>query len=490
MPIGLGLRSNLVKEIRANIGSDVLLDFTGQTGPSGPTGPTGPAHARLASALREAIRRGALSAGSTLPPSRALATELGCSRWVVTEAYAQLTAEGYLAATVGSGTRVRHLEHQEKPRGPAPARVSASPTTTIDMAPGLPDLRQFPMRQWMSAVRGAGATMAATDLGHPDPAGHPRLRQVLADYLARVRGAQADAASITITGGATDAIGLLCRALKAHGHTAVACEDPGWHRLREVATAAGLKAVPVPVDDQGLRADLLPAQTAVRAVIVSPAHQFPTGVVLSPRRRAQLLTWAEQHDALIIEDDYDAEFRYDRRPVGALQGAGKSLVALVGSVTKTLSPALGVGWMTTPPAWTPLVRAAVVRPPGPPVLDQLAFAEFVRTGGYDRHLRAARIRYRARRDSIVSELAEHLPGSRVLGVAAGLHLLLYLARGTDAAAVVSRAGTAGVRIANLDTYRFRSVPGIPGVVLGYGNLADHQVRDAVTRLTSALRASR
>jgi GntR family transcriptional regulator/MocR family aminotransferase len=472
-----------VKEIQANIGSDVLLDLTG------PTGTTGPVHARLASALREAIRGGALPAGSTLPPSRALATELGCSRWVVTEAYAQLTAEGYLAATVGSGTRVRHLEHTEQPRGPAPARVTASPSTTIDMAPGLPDLRQFPMRQWMSAVRGAAATMAATDLGHPDPAGHPRLRQVLADYLTRVRGAQADAASITITGGATDAIGLLCRVLKAHGHTAVACEDPGWHRLREVARAAGLKAVPVPVDDQGLRADLLPGQAAARAVIVSPAHQFPTGVVLSPQRRAQLLTWAEQRDALIIEDDYDAEFRYDRRPVGALQGAGKSLVALVGSVTKTLSPALGVGWMATSPAWTPLVRAAVVRP-GPPVLDQLAFAEFVRTGGYDRHLRAARIRYRARRDSIVSELAEHLPGSRVLGVAAGLHLLLYLARGSDAAAVVNHAATAGIRIANLDTYRFRSVPGTPGLVLGYGNLADHQVRDAVTRLTSAVRASR
>jgi GntR family transcriptional regulator/MocR family aminotransferase len=472
-----------VKKFRANIGSHVLLDFAGTTGP---------VHARLASALREAIRRGGLPAGSTLPPSRALATELGCSRWVVTEAYAQLTAEGYLAATVGSGTRVRQLEHQEKPRRPVPVSVIASPSTAIDMAPGLPDLRQFPMRQWLSAVRGAAATMASTDLGHPDPAGHPRLRQVLAGYLARVRGAQADAASITITGGATDAIGLLCRVLKAHGHTAVACEDPGWHRLREVATAAGLETVPVPVDDQGLRADLLPAQPAVRAVIVSPAHQFPAGVVLSPQRRAQLLTWAERHDALIIEDDYDAEFRYDRRPVGALQGAGRSLVALVGSATKTLSPALGVGWMSTPPAWTPLVRAAVVRPPGPPVLDQLAFAEFVRTGGYDRHLRAARIRYRARRDSIVRELAGHLPGSRVLGVAAGLHLLLYLPPDTDAGAVVSRAATAGVRIANLDTYRFRSAPGVhdvPGVVLGYGNLADHQVRDAVTRLASAVRAA-
>jgi GntR family transcriptional regulator/MocR family aminotransferase len=468
-----------VRSYRANIGSDVLLDLSGTTGP---------VHARLATALREAIRRGALPAGSTLPPSRTLAGELGCSRWVVTEAYAQLAAEGYLDATVGSGTRVRLLRRQEEPRTPAPPAAAVRPAM-IDMAPGLPDLHNFPMRPWMSAVRGAAASMAPADLGHPDPAGHPRLRQVLADYLARVRGARADAASVTITGGATDAIGLLCRVLKAHGHTAVACEDPGWHRLREVATAAGLEAVPVPVDDHGLRADLLPGHQEIRAVIVSPAHQFPAGVVLSAHRRALLLAWAEHRDALVIEDDYDAEFRYDRRPVGALQGAGQPAVALVGSATKTLSPALGVGWMITPPAWTPLVRAAVVRPPGPPVLDQLAFAEFVRTGGYDRHLRAARIRYRGRRDSIVSALAGHLPGCRVLGVAAGLHLLLYLPQGTDADTVVSRAAAAGVRVANLDTYRFDSARGGPGVVLGYGNLADHQVRDAVTRLASAVRAA-
>jgi GntR family transcriptional regulator / MocR family aminotransferase len=470
-----------VRKFQANIGSGVLLDFPGGTGP---------AHTRLASALREAIRRGGLPAGSTLPPSRTMATELGCSRWVVTEAYAQLTAEGYLDATVGSGTRVRHLEHQEKPRKPAPSEAPVSPATTIDMAPGLPDLRNFPMRQWISAVRGAAATMASADLGHPDPAGHPRLRQMLADYLTRVRGAQADAASLTITGGATEAIGLLCRVLKAHGHTAVACEDPGWHRLREVAAAAGLRAVPIKVDDQGLRVDLLQRHATIRAVIVSPAHQFPSGVVLSPQRRALLLAWAGHRGALIIEDDYDAEFRYNRRPVGALQGAGKSAVALVGSASKTLSPALGLGWMTTPPAWTSLVREALVRPPGPPVLDQLAFAEFVRTGGYDRHLRAARIRYRARRDRMVSALAEHLPDGRVLGVAAGLHLLLYLPPGTDAAAVVGHAAAAGVRIANLDTYRFRGIPAVPGVVLGYGNLADHQVREAVAGLASAVGGAR
>ena len=476
----MGLLSNYVHNFQANIASDVLLDLSG----------AGPMHARLARALRAAIRNGRLTAGSTLPPSRALADELGCSRWVVTQAYAQLAAEGYLAAAVGSGTRVCDLEQADPPRlagSPAASRVG-TPGTLMDLAPGLPDLRAFPMRRWMTAVRAGAASMATGDLGHPDMVGHPRLRQVLAEYLARVRGAQAQPSDLVITSGATDAIGLLCRTLRSQGHEAVAVEDPSWHRLRDVLTASGLAAVPIPVDDQGLQAELLYARRGVKAVIASPAHQFPSGVVLSPGRRAALLDWARGTDGLIIEDDYDAEFRYDRRPVGALQGAGKSSVALIGSATKTLSPALGIGWMTIPRSWAPLVRAALPRPSGPPVLDQLAFAAFVQTGSYDRQLRAARTRYRARRDRIVRALAEHLPDGRVRGVAAGLHVLLQLPAGADAAAVVRRAATAGVRVANLDTYRFLDRPEAPGLVLGYGNLADHQVDDAVSRLAAAVRA--
>jgi GntR family transcriptional regulator/MocR family aminotransferase len=471
-----------VRNFQANIASDVLLDLSGG----------GPLHARLAQALREAIRGGRLAAGSTLPPSRALAEGLGCSRWVVSQAYAQLAAEGYLAATAGSGTRVRDLQRADlaaAARPPAASRPPA-PGIPIDLAPGLPDLRAFPLRRWMTAVRAGAAGMAAADLGYPHPLGHPRLRQVLAEYLALVRGAQADPADLVITSGATDAIGLLCRTLKRHGHTAVAVEDPSWHRLRDVLAAAGLDAVPVPVDDQGLRADLLAAHPGVRAVIVSPAHQFPTGVVLAPGRRATLLEWARGAAGLIIEDDYDAAFRYDRRPVGALQGAGKSTVALIGSVTKTLSPAVGVGWMAIPPSLTPLVGAVLVRPSAPPVLDQLAFAAFVQTGSYHRYLRASRLRYRARRDRLVVALAGQLPDCQVLGAPAGLHVLLRLPAGTDAAAVVRRAAAAGVRVANLDTYRFAGLPAEPGLVLGYGNLADHHVADAVARLAAAVRGSR
>ena len=457
----------------------------------------GPLHARVAQALREAIRRGRLAAGTALPPSRVLAAELGCSRWVVTEAYAQLAAEGYLEATVGSGTRVRRLAAAPEPPGPEAA--VPPPPEPLDMAPGLPDLRAFPLRGWMTALRSAAAGLPSADLGYPDPAGHPALRQVLADYLGRVRGAQAGPAGVTVTTGATDAIGRLCRELRRRGGRAVAVEDPGWHRIRQVVAAAGLAVVPVPVDDQGLRADRLGDQadsgpdSRADAVIISPAHQFPTGTVLSAPRRAALLAWARTTGGLIIEDDYDAEFRYDRRPVGTLQGAAPPLVALVGSVSKTLSPALGIGWMVTPPGWAPEAGLAPAQPPpgqpaGPPVLDQLAFAAFVDSGGYDRQLRACRRSYRDRRDALAAALAARLPEARVSGAAAGLHLLVYLPAGTDAAAVVARARAAGVRVVSLDAYRL--APGPPGLVLGYGNLAGHQVEAAVARLAAAVRSAR
>jgi GntR family transcriptional regulator/MocR family aminotransferase len=298
----------------------------------------GPLHARLTGALRKAIRDGRLPAGSRLPSSRTMAAELGCSRWVVTEAYGQLAAEGYLDGQTGSGTRVRlaaapaHIA--------APARASAA-AVTIDLAPGLPDLRAFPVTRWITAVRAAAAALPVADLGYPDQAGHPLLREVLSGYLTRVRGARADPANLTVCGSVREGIARLCAALRAAGCHAVAVEDPGWHRLREQIAASGLTVVPVPVDDQGLRADLLDRHPEVGAVVVSPAHQFPVGTVLSAPRRAALLAWARRTGALIIEDDYDAEYRYDRRPVGAPHGAPPPPVGGAppcGAPTPALSP--------------------------------------------------------------------------------------------------------------------------------------------------------
>jgi GntR family transcriptional regulator / MocR family aminotransferase len=445
----------------------------------------GPLHARLSGALREAIRDGRLPAGSALPPSRTLAGDLGCSRWVVTETYAQLAAEGYLEARIGSGTRVRPLGQNEE-AGRSPPAVAPARAPRIDLAPGLPDLRAFPLGRWVSALRSVTSTLPYAELGYPDPAGHPRLRQVLAGYLARVRGAQADPAQVTMCRGVTDATHRICQALRAAGIGAVAVEDPGWHRLRQAAGAAGLRVVAVPVDGQGLRVGDLEDHPDVRAVIVSPTHQFPTGVVLSAERRGDLLAWARRVDGLILEDDYDAEFRYDRRPVGTIQGTDPSRVALLGSLSKTLSPALGIGWVATPPAWTGPFRATVGPPAAPSTLDQLTFAEFLQTGAYDRHLRAARKRYRLRRDRLVSGLAQRMPSARLLGVAAGLHLLVLLDDTVDGAAVVGRAATRDMRVANLDTYRVRDDTFGPGLVLGYGNLADGQVEEAVALLATTL----
>jgi GntR family transcriptional regulator/MocR family aminotransferase len=248
--------------------------------------------------------------------------------------------------------------------------------------------------------------------------------------------------------------------------------------------------VPIRVDAGGLRVGDLDDHPEVRAVVVSPTHQFPTGVVLSAERRAALLAWARRVDGLILEDDYDAEFRYDRRPVGTMQGTDPSRVVLLGSLSKTLSPALGIGWMVTPPAWVEPFRAATGRLVGPSTLDQLAFAAFLQAGDHDRHLRAARKRYRQRRDRLVRALTERLPDARLLGVAAGLHLLVQLEGGVDCAEVVSRATAGGMRVANLDTYRCRDDAIGPGLVLGYGNLADGQVEEAVALLATIVADSR
>ncbi|MDT7801049.1 MAG: GntR family transcriptional regulator / MocR family aminotransferase [Actinomycetota bacterium] len=428
----------------------VLLDLSGP----------GPKHEQLARALRRAIR--GLEDGVAVPPSRQLAADLGCSRWIVTQAYAQLVAEGYLDGRAGSATRVRRIASEPSPR--APARKETPPR--YDLAPGLPDLRHFPRQRWADAVRGVLTTVPHADFGLPDRAGHPRLRTTLAGYLRRVRGAETD--DLVICGGVTDGVTRVCRALRERGVTRLAVEDPGWTRLRRAAAATGMAIDPVPVDDEGIDLGRIPRWT--RAVLVTPAHQFPTGTVLSPRRRAELLDWARDVDGLILEDDYDAEFRYDRRPVGTVQGMDPTRVALFGSVSKTLSPALGLGWVALPPQWTLPGHA-------PPVVDQLALAEFVENGGYDRHLRAARLRYRARRDRLV----EALGPARLSGVAAGLHLVLHLER--DAEAVVRKAAENGVKVADLDGYRV--APGEPALVLGYGNLADNAVGDAARLLREA-----
>ncbi|MGV9944367.1 MocR-like pyridoxine biosynthesis transcription factor PdxR [Streptomyces sp. NPDC003401] len=444
-------------------------------------------HDRLAHALRTAIRDGRLAEGAAVPPSRALAEELGCSRWVVTEAYGMLVAEGYLRARVGSATRVSWTPDAVPPV-PLVPHAPASPPVRYDLAPGLPDLRAFPRRRWAEAVRAVTGSAVHYDLGLPDPAGHPVLRTTLAQYLRRSRGADTRAASVSVCAGATDALFRVCRALRAGGIVDLAVEEPGWGRLRDAATSAGLRVHPVPMDGDGLRVDDL-ARSPARAVVVGAAHQFPTGTVLSPARRARLVRWAREADGFVVEDDYDAEFRYDRSPVAVVQGMDPGRVFLLGSVSKTLSPALGLGWLLAPAAAVPRLRSANPVAAAPPVLDQLALATFVDRGWYDAHLRAARRRFRARRDLLVRTLAARVPQGRVAGTAAGLHVLLHLPDGTDTRAAVRAAAAAGLRLADLGDYHHADPPVRPALVLGYGNITDTEIPPAVDLLGETLRAA-
>ncbi|MFC8599681.1 PLP-dependent aminotransferase family protein [Isoptericola sp. NPDC057191] len=453
-----------------------------------------PLVARLERAVRDAVHAGRVPAGAALPPSRALAETLGVSRWVVTEVYGQLVAEGFCEARVGSGTRIAPGAARAAPTGATSSAPAAR--LRLDLAPGVPDLRHVPRAAWLRAVRDALADAPDADLGAPDPAGHPGTRAALAAYLARARSTGAGPADVLVTHGATDGMARLVRALRAAGHRTLLVEDPSWGRLRDVARDGGLVPVPVPVDARGVAVDALVAaagRTGARAALVTPAHQFPTGVALAPERRDALVSWARAADGLVIEDDYDAEFRYDRRPVAALQGHDPGRVALVGSLSKTVSPAFGLGWLVLPPRWRERL-GTLSGGPAPSTIDQLALARFLSDGGYERHLRAARGRFRRRRAALLDALGTALPGLPVTGLAAGLHVVLGLPDGVAATAVVRAAAARDVAVADVRRYRVTAaaLPGAPAeaLVVGYGNLADARLGEAVTGLAAAVRSVR
>ncbi|MDC7119913.1 PLP-dependent aminotransferase family protein [Cellulomonas fimi] len=467
---------------QTNLTADVHLDLAGD----------GPVHVRLTHALRTAVRDGRLVRGALLPPSRTLATHLGVSRWVVTQAYGELVAEGVLDARTGSGTRVA-----SDPTGvlvapavaPVPALALAPPgRPPYDLAPGVPDLRHVPRADWARATRDALADAARDDLGLADPRGHARLRDALAARLAATRAAQVTADDVVVTHGATDGMARVVRALAGSGHRALLVEDPSWPRLRDVAASAGLTPVPVPVDGQGVDVDALvaaAARTGARAALVTPAHQFPVGAALSPERREALVRWAHTADGVLVEDDYDAEFRYDRRPVAALQGLAPGRTVLLGSVSKTLAPAFGLGWAVLPPRWRDLVGRDGASAPA--TVHQLAFLRLLGSGAYDRHLRSSRTRYRRRRATLVEALGTRLPDAQVRGIAAGLHVVVTLPAGTSAGQVVEAAAARDVRVADVRRYRVSAGSAPPdGLVVGYGNLADARLEEAVARLAAAV----
>ena len=429
----------------------------------------------LADQLRRAVRAGTLPTGTRLPASRTLATDLGVSRGVVVRAYDQLVAEGYLAGRPGSGTIVAGGTDPAPPPRVRPFIRSSNP--------GLPSGGSFPRAAWARCSARALATLTDDELGYGDPAGLPRLREELAGYLGRVRAVLAPPERVVVVNGFAQATRLVADVLRAGGTTRIGLEDPGSIGVREQLTASGLTCVPVPVDGEGIRVDALAASN-VRAVVVTPAHQFPTGAVTSPARRHALLEWARSCEGLVVEDDYDAEFRYDRSPVGALQGLGPDVVLYGGSISKTLAPGVRLGWLVVPEHLVATYRdAKYITDLARGVLDQATFAELLASGEMDRHIRRMAAEYRRRRDCLVAAIAASLPDWEVTGTAAGLHLVLYAPDGDDEA-LAQQAQACGLDARPLSRYWLRA-SGRPGLVIGYGHQPPARLTTAIEDLAHA-----
>jgi GntR family transcriptional regulator/MocR family aminotransferase len=443
-----------------------------------------PLHEQIERSLRENIRAGRLPAGTRLPSTRSLSAELGVSRGVVTEAYGQLAAEGYLTTSQGAPVRVASAVRAAAQR--APAR-SLLPSFPYHFHPGLPDLASFPRDRWLRSLRAALRESPLAAVGYGDPRGVPELREALTDYLARARGAAGDPEHMLICAGFTQGFSLACRTLRNHGVERVAVEEPGWLVHRLIVEQAGMQVVAVPVDGDGLVVDAL-AATDAGAVVVTPAHQFPSGVGLAPARRTALIEWAARSERLIVEDDFDGEYRYDRVAVGALQGLAPERVLYIGSASKRLAPGLRLGWLLMPSwlAW-PLVAAKAVEDGGSEVVGQLALRDFIVRGELDRHMRRMRPRYQRRREVLLAALARWLPQGRPGTGAAGLYLPVALPDDVDEAALLAAAAERGVGMEGFAWHRFRE-GGPPGVLLGFGNLSEPAIEQGVRLLAEAYAA--
>ncbi|WP_435970494.1 PLP-dependent aminotransferase family protein [Streptomyces sp. Qhu_M48] len=448
-------------------------------------GAGGGRRAALIAALREAVRGGRLAPGTRLPPYRSLAADLGIARNTVADAYAELVAEGWLTSRQGSGTRV--AERVAAP-APGPVRPTAPPPLPYDLVQGKPDPGAFPRAAWLASARRALTDAPHEAFGIGDPHGRIELRRALVEYLARVRGVRTTPDRIVICSGAAHALRLLARVPGAAGPWAVEAYGLPFHR--GLFAEAGVSTLPVPVDENGIRVAELPRHAG--AVLLTPAHQFPTGGPLHPERRAGVLEWARASGALVVEDDYDGEFRYDRRPVGAVQGLDPERTVLLGSVSKSLSPALRIGWMCLPSALVDgVVAAKGLREPYASATEQLTLADFLVSGAYDRHVRRMRQRHRGRRDRLVTALAERVPEVRVTGIAAGLHAVVELPPGTERAALAA-AARHGVAVEGLASYRHPEArgPARPdGLVVGYATPPERLYETAIQALCGALTAS-
>jgi GntR family transcriptional regulator / MocR family aminotransferase len=465
-----------MSETWASSGVDLHLDRAGPRVRSG-----------LEAQLREAVRSGRLAPGLRLPSSRSLAADLGVARNTVVDVYGQLVAEGWLVARQGSVTRVA---------GRAPVAEAGAPPADeprrprYDLRPGSPDVAAFPRSRWLASARRALNTAPAEAFGDaPDARGRPELHRALAEYLSRARGVRVRPDRIVVCSGFTQGLGLICRALRGRGAATLALEAYGLPHLHGIAAEHGLRSRTLPVDGSGAVLDGL---GDAEAVLLTPAHQFPLGGVLAPGRRTRAIEWAARTGGLLIEDDYDGEFRYDRQPVGAMQALAPEHVIYAGTASKSLAPGLRLGWLVVPGHLMEEVTAAkALTDRYSSSFDQLTLAEFLTSGAYDRQVRRSRLAYRRRRDHLVAAVRRHVPRARVTGVAAGLHALLELPPGLDEDEIIARAAAHhDLALDGLRPYSAASGPHRPALVIGYATPPEHAFTGAVARLIAALTGAR
>jgi GntR family transcriptional regulator/MocR family aminotransferase len=436
--------------------------------------------ASLEEGLRAAIQSRRLTAGTMLPSSRVLAQDLGLSRGTVAAAYDQLVAEGYLITRQRAGTEVADLGPIATP---VERRSKATPTR-LDLRPGTPDVTSFPVAEWLRCVRRALGQAPASAFGYGDLRGRFELRSALADYLGRTRGVEARPDQVVITAGATQALSLLCAALARAGSSTIAMENPGFDFHRDVARQAGQRVTAMPVDEHGADPDCL---RDVGAAVVTPAHQYPTGLTMRPSRRQAFTSWARRTGGLIIEDDYDGEFRYDRQPIGALQGTAANHVAYIGTASKTLGPGVRLGWMVLPPRLiAPVVAVKQNADMGTDTIAQLTLAELITSHGYDRHIRTMRLRYRRRRDLLITALEQIRP-NLIIGIPAGLQTLVRLpADGPTEEELIALAATEGLALEGLSRHWHTSRPDRQGLIIGFCGPSERAYPAAVALLTRVL----
>jgi GntR family transcriptional regulator / MocR family aminotransferase len=445
-------------------------------------------YAQIYDGYRMAILEGRLRAGQRIPSTRALASELGISRQPVLTAFEQLLHEGYLEGRAGSGTFVASLiQDSPAPRRSSHKRGAVIPPTKAELGAfrvSLPALDLFPQKIWARLVTRHARGMSIEQMAYGDPAGYLPLRHAVADYLRTARAVACDASQVLIVSGSQMALHLCARVLLKPGDT-FCFEDPGYPGARAALAATGARMQSVPVDGQGLVVQSMRrAKSPARGVYVTPSHQYPLGVSMNVSRRMELLAWARRHQSWIIEDDYDSDYRYSSRPLGALQGMnGAAQVIYTGTFSKVLFPAMRIGYLVAPPSLVDkFIAQRLTLDLFPQTLDQLVLTDFLCEGHFSRHLRRMRAIYQSRRDTLVSEIGKHLGHLlTIVNAEAGMHLTARLPKRFDDVEIVRLARARGISAIALSTC-YMANNGDPGLVLGFGGVPESDIVRGVQTL--------